>query len=350
MKIRRYLMSLVGSLTLALSGLSCSDHSVHDDHVDANVTYAAAYVVNGYSNTISVIRLADNVESAVISLHGAQYPHHIAYDSVHNRLAVAITGTDLSGGHEHGQVAVPGLKIMVLDATSGRIEKEIACDRMPHNAVFMRSGAELWFGQSDTARSEVRVYSTSDWTLRHTIPVGAGLSEVSVAADGSFVFAANTGDASISAIDPTTYAVVATIPVGLTPVGAWPASNGRMYVDNERGRSISEIDVDSLRVVSTIDCGFTPAYALYLPSGELWVSDVDGGRIVYYRKSSGTWSEAGSVITGAKAHAMASSKDATTVYVTNQGAGTVSVINATTHSIVATVRVGSLPNGIVLRQ
>mgnify|MGYP006276680767 CR=1 FL=1 len=348
MKLRGFLVSLCSCVFLGVWGLSCSDLGAHDDHVDANVNYAAAYVVNGYSNTLSVIRLSDFVESAVISLHGAQYPHHIAYDSVHNRLAVAITGMDLSGGHEHGEVMIPGLKIMILDATSGRIEKEIACERMPHNAVFMRSGSELWFGQADSARSEVLVYSTSDWTLLHSIPVGAGLSEVSVAANNTYVFAANTDDATISVINPTSYSVSTTIPVGLTPVGAWPAANGRIYVDNERGKSISEINVDSLRVVSTIACGFTPAYAVYVPSGELWVSDADAGRIVYYRPVNNEWSQAGSIATGANAHAIALNKDASLAFITNQGAGTVSVINTASHTVTATVRVGSLPNGIVI--
>lgn len=40
----------------------------------------------------------------------------------------------------------------------------------------------------------------------------------------------------------------------------------------------------------------------------------------------------------------------TTAYVTNQTANTVSVINATTHTVTKTLNVGKKPNGIIIKQ
>ena len=328
---------------------SCAELA-HNDHESANVTYPAAYVVNGYSNTISVLRLSDNTVAETIALHGAAYPHHIAFDSVHKRIAVAITGMDLSGGHEHGSGNVAGLKVMILDAVTGQLQKEIACSGMPHNALFMRSGSELWFGEADTLRSIVRVVSTTDWTTKKSITVGAGLSEVSVSVDGSRVFATNTAGGTVNVIDPVSYEVIDTITVGITPVGAWPGVNGRMYVDNETSKSITEIDVKSLQVLSTIDCGFMPAYALVTPAGELWISDATNGRVVWYTMVGSNWTKGGEIVTGAQAHAMALNRAGTKVYCTNQGANTVSVIDVANHEVVRTVPVGINPNGIVLRE
>lgn len=341
------LRALVLGLLLGVS--SCAELS-HDDHEDANVNYPCAYVVNGYGNTISVIRLSDTTVSATLSLHGAMYPHHIAYDSVRKILAVAITGMDLSGGHDHSGESVDGLKIMILDAVTGRVVKEIPCKGMPHNATFVRNGSELWFGEADSVRSTVHVYSTANWTALKSIVVGGGLSEVTVSADGTRVFATNTKDSSVTVIDPELYSVLATVPVGATPVGAWPAANGFMYVDNERSRSVTEIDVKTATVRRTIDCGFMPAYVLYTPTKELWVTDATDGRIVWYADSGTEWQKAGEIVTGLQAHALAMNGVGTLVYCTNQGANTVSVIDIARHTVVATVAVGRQPNGIVLRE
>jgi YVTN family beta-propeller protein len=340
---------LIPVILFTLCFASCAELA-HDDHESANVTYPAAYIVNGYSNTISVLRLSDNTIAETIALHGAAYPHHIAFDSVHKRIAVAITGVDLSGGHEHGSGKVDGLKVMILDAVTGQIQKEIACSGMPHNALFMRSGSELWFGEADSVRSTVRVVSTTDWSEKARIIVGAELSEVSASADGTRVFATNTAGGTVNVIDPNSYAVTDTITVGTTPVGAWPGLNGRMYVDNETSRSVTEIDVKSLQVLSTIDCGFMPAYALVTPTGELWISDATNGRVAWYTSAGASWTKAGDITTGAQAHALALNAAGTKVYCTNQGAHTVSVIDVATHEVVRTVPVGINPNGIVLRE
>lgn len=326
---------------------SCAELA-HDDHESANVTYPAAYIVNGYSNTISVLRLSDNTIAETIPLHGAAYPHHIAFDSIHKRLAVAITGMDLSGGHEHGSGSVDGLKVMILDAVTGQVQKEIACAGMPHNALFMRSGSELWFGEADTMYSIVRVISTTDWTEKARITVGAGLSEVSASVGGTCVYAANTAGGTVNVIDPNLYAVTDTIAVGTTPVGAWPGSNGRMYVDNETSKTVTEIDVATSRVLSTIDCGFMPAYVLVTPSGELWIADATNGCVVWYTLVASTWTKGGEFVTGAQAHALALNAAGTKVYCTNQGAHTVSVIDVSSHSVVRTVPVGRNPNGLIV--
>ena len=91
---------------------------------------------------------------------------------------MAITSTDLSGGHGGHGGTLAGLKVQIIDAVTGMIDKEIALNKMPHNAIFNPSGTELWLGQSDSIQSQVLVYNTSDWSLKNTINVGAGLSEV----------------------------------------------------------------------------------------------------------------------------------------------------------------------------
>jgi YVTN family beta-propeller protein len=348
-------IAILTATIFAFTFSSCQMHddqnSDHEGHKMLNVNYPAAYVVNGASNNLSVIRLSDNTVSETIDLNGATFPHHIYINPAKTKLAVAITATDLSGGHAVHGGATAGLKVQIIDAVTGMIDKEIALSKMPHNAIFNNSGTELWIGQTDINQSQVLVYKTSDWTLQNTINVGKGLSEVTFANDGSMAFACNTTDRTVTLIDANTKTINSTLTVGADPVGAWSASNGKMYVDNEMSQTVSEISVASKTVTNTINLGFKPGYVAYhTSSGELWVSDATNGRVVYYTLVGGVWTLKGSIITGADAHAIAFNSNGTKAYVTNQGAGTVSVIDVASHSVSQSIKVGTKPNGIAIKE
>lgn len=318
---------------------------------EKNIDYPAAYVVNGESNNIEVLNLNDLSKKEQLSLNDATFPHHINISPDKTKLAVAITSTDLSAGHDAGMGGMSGFKVVVLNSYNGKIEKELMLPKMPHNGVFNRDGSELWIAQEDEQQSQVLVYNTGSWSLKNTILVGKGLAEVTFSADGTKVFAANTLDATVSIINPDTKSVLGTVPVGKDPVGAWPAANGFMYVDNETDGTVTEIAVASGTVTETIPLGFKPGYVAYHPNKqELWVSDATNGKVVYYGENNDQWTLKGSITTGADAHAIAFSQDGTTAYVTNQGANTVSVIRVADHVVTATIPVGKKPNGLAIRQ
>ncbi len=341
-------LSIIGSTILFLSIYSCIKHD--NGHTMLNINYPAAFVVNGTSNNISVIKLSTNTVSETISLNGATFPHHIYINPAKTMVAIAITATDLSGGHSGHGGATAGLKVLIVDAVAGKLVKEISLLKLPHNAIFNSSGTELWIGQLDNIQSQVLIYKTSDWTLQNTINVGKGLSEVTFSNDGSMAFACNTMDGTVTLIDANTKKIHTTLSVGADPVGAWSASNGKMYVDNEKSQSISEISVSGMNVTSTLNLGFKPGYVAYhTASGELWVSDATNGKVVYYTVIGGVWTLKGNITTGVDAHAIAFNSDGTKAYVTNQGAGNVSVINVSTHSVLLTISVGSKPNGIAFK-
>jgi YVTN family beta-propeller protein len=327
------------------------DHNQHTPApVPLNINYPAAYVVNGTSNNISVIKLSDNTVAETISLNGSTFPHHIYLNPAKTKLAVAITSKDLSGGHVGHGGSLAGQKIQIIDVVTGNIDKEIGVAKLPHNAAYNVAGDELWIPQGDSVQGTVLVYKTSDWSLLNTINVGKLPSEVTFASNGSKVYVANTKDGSISVINPSTKAVMQTIAVGIMPVGAWPASNGKMYADNEGSQTVSEIDVTTNSVTATINLGFKPGYVAYNSlNAELWVTDATNGKVVYYTLVGSIWTNQGNITTGADAHAIAFSGDGSKAYITNQGANTVSVINVSNHTVTNTINVGSKPNGIILK-
>lgn len=228
--------------------------------------------------------------------------------------------------------------------------KEISLTKLPHNAVFNPSGSELWIGQMDTMQSQVLVYNTADWSLKKTISVGKGLSEVTFSGNGLKVFAANTMDNTVSIISPSTYDVEKTLVVGADPVGAWPGTDGNMYVDNELSKDVSVISVSTGLVMDTIPLGYKPGFVAQHSNGEVWVSDATNGGIGVYEPMGDHWMTTAMITTGADAHGIAFNSDGSKAYVTNQGAATVSVIDVATHKKLQDIGVGSKPNGLILKQ
>lgn len=316
-----------------------------------NIDYPAAFVVNGESNNLSVINLSTDKVTETIDLNGATFPHHVYLSPDKMQIAVAITSTDLSGGHGGHGSGSNTYKVLVINTKTGEIHHTLELPKLPHNAIFSPDGKEIWVGQADAVQSKVHVFNTADFSEKASIAVGKGLSEVTFSIDGTKVYAANTDDNTVSIINPNSKTVLSTILVGNAPVGAWAASNGKMYADNETSQTISEIDVVSSTVTATINLGFKPGYVSYNEHhNELWVSDATNGKIIYFKLANSAWTKQGEISTGADAHAIAFTSDGKTAFVTNQGANTVSVIDINSHSKTKDISSGMKPNGIVVKE
>jgi YVTN family beta-propeller protein len=334
----------------------------HDDHaMPASIPLAgigrqALYVVNGGDATISVIDPATETHVGDIVLENVEYPHHVYLDPSGERLLVAAPGIDLSGGHggghaghEGGDAAAPHGMVLALAASSGELLAHHELAAPNHNAIASPDGTEVWTAQAGTP-GVVVVLAADDLAERERIAVGDDPSEVTFAADGAHAFVCNTGSGTVSVIDTRTKAVAAELTVGTTPVGAWPGTDGNLYVDNEGSQTLSVIGGDTLAVGQTLELGFVPAMATSTASGELWVTDPDGGRVVAYALAALQDGPVRAMAVGAGAHALAFAPDGATAYVSNQAAGSVSVVDVATGTVVATIPVGEQPNGMVVRK
>lgn len=331
-----------------LSITSCKKDS--SSSIEKNINYPAAYVVNGETSTISVIKLSDNSVSETIELMGSGsdmiiWPHHIY--SHQNHMSIGVPGMDLSAGHSGGMSGMKG-RLVVMDAAKGTLIKNIELPMMNHNAVYSPDGKEIWTTQMDSMGTTL-IYDANTFTLKNTIDVGDEPAEITFSADGTKAYVCNGMDNTVTIIDPVTKAVIQTVPVGINPVGAWPSSIGKMFIDNETSGTISVLNVAGNNVSATINLGFMPGYAAYhSASGELWVSNPMDGKVAYYMDMGGdNWMKHGEFSTGDGAHAIAFNGN--TAYVTNQMANTVSVVNATSHTTIKTIPVGKKPNGIVIK-
>ena len=312
----------------------------------AAITFDAVFVLNGGDGTISVLN-ADTQETAgVIRLSGVDYIHHAYLSPDRTRLTVSAPGYDLSMGHGGGQMhhGVQG-SVMVMDARTGEMMAACQLPAPNHNVAPSPDGTELWTSQMSMPGS-VLVLDAQSLAILAEIPVGDMPSEVTFTADGARVFVANTGSNSVTVVDAASRAVIGTYPVEEEPVGAWPGGNGMMYVDNEHSMTLTVMDAATMAVHHTCQLGFMPGMAALAPNGELWVTDAENGQVVFYDALADL--RLGQTPTGAGAHAIAFD-EASRAYISNQDAGTVSVVDVATHALLRTMPVGSTPNGLCFR-
>lgn len=344
-------ISRAGVLAFVLSPLiaGCAmDHaSIGNPGSDpiAPVASEALFVVNGGSNSLSAILVGTNTVVGTIALKNASFPHHLSLSPDRALLALAVPGVDLSGGHAGGGHAMAGM-VLTLDATTGETKASRRFDLPNHNAAFSPDGKEIWTTQMAT-QGKVLVLDAGTLATKQTLDVGDSPAEVTFTVDGKHAFVANGKSNSVSVFDAASKTLVKTILVGTDPVGAWPGHDTLMYVDNESAKTITAIHGVTLDVVRTYILGFTPGMAATAPNGVLWVTDTENGKVVLYPVESAV--KSGEIRVGAGAHAIAFSRDGKTAYISNQGAGTVSVIDVEGLAVKITVTVGAKPNGLVIR-
>ena len=316
----------------------------------AAITFDALFVVNGGDNSLSVINTETNEVTGTIVLSGVSFPHHVYLSADRARLLVAVPGIDLSQSHAtaHGGGAEGGAggAVLLLDATTGAT---VVSRRLPasnHNAVVAPIGGEVWTAQLGSPGS-VDLLDPTTLESKQSITVGIQPSEVTFTSDGKRAFVANTGSSSVTVVDALARRVVATIPVGADPVGAWQGNNGIAYVDNEVDGTVSALDTSTLKVLFVYQLGFVPGVVALAPDGTVWVANPYGSKVSV--RAGREDKELGTIAAGQGAHAIAFTGRGDTAYVTNQWENTVSVVDVRSRRTVKTIAVGGKPNGLAWR-
>ena len=179
-----------------------------------------------------------------------------------------------------------------------------------------------------------------------TRTVSVGTEPEAVSSDGTDVWVANSSADTVTEIDATTDAVLATIPVGNDPVAV--SSDGTdVWVANYSGASVTEIDASTSSVVNTIDLpmGFdqTPQPDGISSNGtSVWVADLVNKLVWEIDASTGDLVNV--FDTGVYPDAV--SADSTHVWVANSGGNSVTELNTSDGSLVRTINLGKSPLSI----
>ncbi len=357
MVLKKKLYSISASICVGLIWggflVSCKSKKTTEELVPMLETdYPKAYIVNGGSNTISIIDLNElSVKNIIQLTEIGRFPHHINISSDGKKLAVATPEHDFTLGHAalHNATDKKG-GIAVIDTKTGSTLMKIALPNANFNAVFNVDVSEIW-SASATHSGEMFIFDATNGVLKTKVALGADPSEVVFSKDGKYVFVALGESSFVYVINSQTKAIVKTIKVDAFPTNVWVGIDDKIYVENKVAQTINIIDTKTLTVVDYIDMAFMPGQIAYNQTlNELWICQAGENKVAYFERKNNLWSLKGTIITGNDAHAITFSKDMKKAFVVNQKENTVSVIDANTHLKTKDISVGSLPNGIVLKE
>lgn len=288
----------------------------------------------------------------------------------------------------------------------GKEEVKVAVPVAPHNvqastdgklilAVGAGIGGEGHAAHGSTGHLVLVDPTQPKPTIVGTIVLPGHPAHVVTDLQSSFAFVTDAGANAVVVVDLATKAVAATIPVGKYPHGLRMSPDGReIYVANMRDMSVSVVDADARKQVARINVGRGPVQVGFTPDGKFAFvslnsenavaiidtakrsvtskrpvgrgpvqvfSSSDGQRI--YVANQGSEKRPDSrlafvplsgpaktafVEAGAGAHGVSVSDDGSLITVTNTYAGTVSVVDAVTAKVLATIPVGRGPNGVTM--
>ena len=168
-----------------------------------------------------------------------------------------------------------------------------------------------------------------------------------VSAAGLFAYVANNETNSVTVIDVSTHAVIATVPVGAGPSGVAATPDGRfVYVTNNRGPefSVSVIDAESNSVVATVPVGPMPTGVVATPDGRFVYVLLGGtGAVTAIDTATNTVVATAQFGNGAGYINLALGPDGRFLYIANAFLDSVTVLDTATGTVRATVPVGDAP-------
>ena len=199
----------------------------------------------------------------------------------------------------------------------------------------------------------VSVIDPSTYALLATVRVGNQPEGISVNPAGTRVYVANYDAAAaidrgsggtLSVIDTATNKVIVTVSVGRFPHGAAVHPDGtRVYVtQSSSGQTVSVIDTATNRVIDSIPVGFGPSGIAVHPDGK-WVYVASSLENTISVIDSATNTVMATVPVGFGPSGIAVHPDGSRVYVANSNDGTISVIDTATNKAIDTVQVGGCP-------
>ena len=223
----------------------------------------------------------------------------------------------------------------LIDAASGRILAEVNTGNRP-DAIAFGEGA-LWV--ANTGDDTVSRIDPDTRLVIQTIDVGSGPS--GLATGFGSVWVANSGARNVTQINAKSNKVVKSITVGNGPT-AVATGAGAVWVTNAVDGTLSRIDPVKGTVSGVYPVGASPGGIIATDSA-VWIADSSVGAVIRVDPSSGRTVASIGVGNGARAIAIAGGN----VWVANALDGTVSRVDPKANRVTATIEVGEGPSGVV---
>jgi YVTN family beta-propeller protein len=314
----------VAVLLAPIGGVACGG--------ERSAAPARIYVSNQLDNTVSAIDGATH--KIVATVRVGHSPAQMAVSRDRKSIYIANTGSDT---------------VSVLNTDNNTITRTIALPPRSRPVDVAVNPRGRYVYTADGGSNRVSVLDTRAGRVVASVRVGTQPLSVAVAPDAKTVYVANSGSGNVSVIDARTNRVVRAIPTGRFPSGVAVTPDGAsVYVTNE----LSGVTVINARngTVATRLREPSPFSVTMSPSGKrAYVTALGPGRVTAI--DTGTHRAASSVSVGpygTDPFTVRATGDA--VYVANQAANTLSVIDQHTFKATATIATGNSPYGIAVVQ
>lgn len=250
-----------------------------------------------YHIFVSDLATGDVAELGAGTYHASRSVHGLGSSTDGRTLYV----TDIAGG-----------ALLAYPFTSAGLgsPRRVAVGLQPVHMVETQDGSAIYV--TNFGESSISVINTATWAVSNTIYVPANPHGIALAPDGRFIYAACVNGGTVAIIDTQTQLLAGQIalPAGAHPYSVALSNDGRyLYVPDNFAARLFTIDTSTRQVVSETSIGLRAAL-------------------------------------------MARSSDGGTLYITNGGSSTVSVLDLTTEPahphLRATIPVGSFPHGLAL--
>ena len=280
--------------------------------------------------------------TVVATIPVGPYPFGVAYNSANKQVYVANTNSDALATS-----AFKPLRSSVYTIDTYNLIKTIPVGNNTIGIAYDSADNRMYVSNSGSQTVSV-IDGTTDTVIGAPIPVQKSPWGIAYDSVNKDIYVANAGSMSVSVISTLTNKVDTTISVKANPHGvAYDPANNEIYVANQGSGTVSVIDATRNTVISDIFPGvLNPEDVVYdLANNDLYVTGSSNFLAII---NGSTNSVIKDVAVGS--HPFGGAYDSThkRMYITNSFSNDVSVINATTNTVIGTttIPVGSRPFGI----
>jgi len=173
--------------------------------------------------------------------------------------------------------------------------------------------------------------------LIKTITIGQRPRGIVLSKDQQQLYIASSDDDIIQVIDIKTLKTVGTLPSGEDPeTFAMNPSGDQLYVSNEDDSLITVIDINTAKAIKTIPVGIEPEPVIVSPD-EKWVVSASEATNMVHWVNRETLTVEDNTLVDPRPRGLSFSADSQRLWVTSEMGGTVTVLDATSHSKIKTI-------------
>ena len=292
----------------------------------AAASASTAVVLNSEDDTLSVVS-SNGGYHEVSRAHIGRGPHHLIVSPDGHTLILAMSGSN---------------ELVMVDRISGSETRRIEASD-PYQIGFSPDGK--WFVAASIRLDRIDIYNASDFKLVYRLPAATMPSHIAFARDSSAVYVTLQGTGSLIAIDLSSGKALWTVTIGPTPAGIITRATGTLLAGIMGADYIAEIDPHDGHIIQKIHTGNGAHNFLMSPDGKtLYVTNRVAGTISVL--DADTLTVTATLMAPGGPDDMALSPDGKELWVTDRWHASVGVIELASGNLIATIPVGRSPHGL----